>query len=88
MKPNVVIIHPADNVAIALEDIQQGGEVHLPDGGVIVAAADIAYSHKVALAEMPAGADVVKYGEVIGQTREEIRPGEWVHTHNLQTDEE
>lgn len=88
MKPNVVVIHPDDNVAVALADIAAGGAIQLPDGRSIEARTDIAFSHKVALVDIGEGADVLKYGEVIGQTRAAIEAGEWVHTHNLDVGEE
>ncbi|MBN1662672.1 MAG: UxaA family hydrolase [Deltaproteobacteria bacterium] len=86
MKPNVIIINPLDNVAIALEDISEGGDVRLPDGAPIRALAAIPYSHKVALTDIPEGENIVKYGEIIGKATETIHKGQWVHTHNLNID--
>ena len=83
MKPNVIIIHSRDNVAVALEDIPQGAAVHLPDGQAFAALALIPYSHKVALTDIASGAAIVKYGEVIGETKEDVGKGGWIHTHNL-----
>lgn len=83
MKPNVIVIHPADNVAVALEDIRAGQTVCLPDGRTFDALAAVPYSHKIALADIAAGAAIVKYGEPIGQTTEDCRRGDWIHTHNL-----
>lgn len=84
MNPNVVIIHEKDNVAIALEDIASGGSASLPGGGTLTAKGDIPYSHKIAIADLKAGDEIVKYGEIIGTAKEPIRRGEWVHTHNLE----
>jgi altronate dehydratase len=83
MKPNVIIINPADNVAVALEDIGPDAAVFLPDGNDITAVSAIPYSHKVALRDLGSGDTVIKYGEVIGHATAAIRKGEWVHTHNL-----
>ena len=49
MKPNVIVINPQDNVAVALEDIPEGGAVTLPGGDECTALERIPYSHKVAL---------------------------------------
>ena len=88
MKPNTVIIHPKDNVAVALEDIPRGAEVRLPDGRSFPAREDIPFSHKVLLVDLAAGADVIKYGEIISQVKKKLKRGKWVHTHNLDLVEE
>ena len=77
----MIRIHPDDNVAVALEDI--------PSGTVfqgIVARDDIPRGHKMALTALAAGDKVVKYGLPIGHAAEAIMAGQWVHTHNLDTD--
>jgi hypothetical protein len=83
VKHNALIINESDNVAVALEDIDKGKAVCLPDGRELTAEDDIPFSHKIALWELARGEDIVKYGEVIGQAGQDIRAGEWVHTHNL-----
>ncbi len=54
-------------------------EVALADGG------DVPRGHKRALADIPEGGLVVKYGRAIGHATRAIRAGEHVHTHNLAT---
>ena len=49
MNPNVLIINSKDNVAIALEDIPEGGTIKLPDGTELLALVDISFGHKVLL---------------------------------------
>ena len=83
MRPNVIVINPRDNVAIALEDIKKGEKVCLSDGREFAALADIPYSHKVALMDIALEAEVIKYGEIIGEAKEAISKGGWIHTHNL-----
>jgi altronate dehydratase len=83
MKPNVIIINEKDNVAVALRDIGSGETVILPDEREITALNDIPFSHKVALKDLARDEDIIKYGEIIGQAREDIKQGDWVHTHNL-----
>ena len=77
-------IHPMDNVAVALTPIGAGETVAV-EGAAVAARQDIPQGHKVALAPIAAGAEVVKYGCPIGRAKTDIRPGEWVHTHNLGT---
>lgn len=83
MNPNVVVINQKDNVAITLEDIVNGQKVNIPGREEIVAIADIPYSHKIALQDIERDADIIKYGEIIGQAKNFIKKGEWIHTHNL-----
>ena len=58
MKPNVIIIHPIDNVAITLEDIPKGEKIFLPDGAEMTTLEDIAYSHKVLLKDVSKGDNI------------------------------
>ena len=88
MKANVIIINPADNVAVALTDIGEGKRILIPDELEMEAVNDIPFSHKVALRDIGRGERIVKYGEIIGQARGDIEKGDWVHTHNLLVKEE
>jgi len=87
MKPNVTVIHARDNVAIALADIAAGAMVIEGPAVQYAATGEIPYSHKVAREDITEGADIRKYGEVIGQAGAPIRRGEWVHTHNITFDD-
>jgi altronate hydrolase len=44
---------------------------------------DVKLGHKIALAAIPAGQRVIRYGHSIGVATEPIAPGDWVHSHNL-----
>lgn len=83
MENNVILIHPGDNVAVAVRPIQAGEPVV---GGreAIVAVGDIPQYHKVSLSALRQGAPVIKYGEAIAVAKAPIMTGEWVHTHNLE----
>ena len=78
----LIQIHPEDNVAVALEAIAGGEALEL---GGLTAREEIQRGHKVALRDIPAGGDIVKYGCVIGLAREDIPAGAWVHVHNTRT---
>lgn len=80
MNARLLRITPQDNVAVALEPIIAGTPVF-----GITARVDIPRGHKIALAPIPAGANVIKYGQPIGHATEAIEPGSWVHVHNLRT---
>lgn len=76
-------IHATDNVATLLGDAEDSVEVRGEGGGTLALLEPIALGHKVALADIAAGAPVVKYGITIGSASRAIRAGEWVHLHNI-----
>ena len=82
---NAIRINPVDNVAVALSPIAAGEAVTV-DGAVVAAREDIPRGHKLALADLPAGTHVIKYGQPIGSLSAPVLAGGWVHTHNLATD--
>jgi altronate dehydratase len=84
---SALVIHPRDNVAVALKDLKQGETLVLADGRAVSLLSDVPFSHKVALADIGGGQEIIKYGENIGEAKEDIRRGQWVHTHNLTIDE-
>jgi altronate dehydratase len=73
-------LHPDDNVAIALTDLTAGTD--LADFGVVLQS-PIARGHKIALAAIPTGGVVRRYGQIIGAASADIAPGAHIHTHNL-----
>lgn len=80
----LIQIHPSDNVAIALSQIEPG-EVLTVSNRQITAAEAIPQGHKLALTPIPKNALIIKYGNPIGRATVAISPGTWVHTHNVQT---
>ncbi|MBR0190361.1 MAG: UxaA family hydrolase, partial [Clostridia bacterium] len=46
---------------------------------------DIPAGHKFALKDIKKGEYIIKYGEIIGRATEDIKAGEWVHTHNVKS---
>lgn len=82
--PEVLQVHPRDNVLVALRDLQAGETVDSPGRQLCVRSA-VPRGHKLAATAIAAGAAVRKYGWPIGLAREDIAPGEHVHTHNLAT---
>lgn len=78
-------INAADNVAVALADDLKKGETIDVEGVRITLREDIARGHKVALRDIAAGENIVKYGYPIGHATEPIPQGGWIHSHNLKT---
>lgn len=79
-RPPALRLHAADDVAVSLEQLIHG--TPLPDLGVDVVGL-IPPGHKVALRDLPTGAAVRRYGQIIGFASQPIRAGQHVHTHNL-----
>lgn len=81
-----VMLHPDDTVVTALDQMDQGDRLTVTLDGApvsVTVTGPIAYAHKVAVREMAPGDPVTKYGEVIGVASQPIRPGDWVHVHNV-----
>ena len=83
-RAKVVHISPEDNVVVAIAPIAKGDEIKVDDID-LVAAEDIPQGHKVAVAPIAAEGQVIKYGVSIGHTTEDVKPGQWVHTHDMKT---
>lgn len=79
-------INANDNVAVVLADVLTAGDVVEVDGQRVVVQQEVARGHKVALVDMCAGQQVVKYGYPIGHLTQAVKAGEWIHTHNLKSD--
>jgi altronate dehydratase len=78
----VVVISAADNVATALEALDEGRTIAI-GGTSIVVRRPIPSGHKVALRAIAAGGAVIKYGSPIGTATAAIEPGDHVHVHNV-----
>jgi len=85
MRENVLLIHPRDNVAVALRKLESGEKVRGKGIEEFPVLEEIPASHKIALRDIPAGEEIIKYGETVAVSTREIRKGEWVHTHNLES---
>jgi altronate hydrolase len=77
-------INPTDNVAVALTDLQKNESVTVDDK-TITLLSDIPAGHKFALSDIPANANVIKYGYPIGHAREDISEGDWVNEKTIKT---
>jgi altronate hydrolase len=81
---NALKINPADNVAVAIEELAQGERVTV-DGVEFELQESIPAGHKFALTAMEEGDKVVKYGYPIGRTLAPIRAGEWINEKKIRT---
>ncbi|MGA2591659.1 MAG: altronate dehydratase family protein [Bryobacteraceae bacterium] len=83
---SVIQLHATDNVAIARVPISAGSELKV-DGQALTVREPIPAGHKIALAHIPQGGIVRRYGQIIGRASQTIAPGSHVHTHNLAFEE-
>ncbi|HVG48312.1 MAG TPA: altronate dehydratase family protein, partial [Rubellimicrobium sp.] len=80
MTSAVIRLHPQDNVVIALADL--GAGTVLPELGSPLPG-PVPRGHKIAVAAIAPGQNVIRYGQIIGAATQPIQPGEHIHTHNL-----
>jgi altronate dehydratase len=78
----VLVLDERDTVAVATRGLLAGEMLEVGGTSVEVREA-IPFGHKVALTDMPRGAPVTKYGEMIGIATADIERGAHVHVHNV-----
>ncbi|MFD2922234.1 UxaA family hydrolase [Halobacillus naozhouensis] len=81
---NALQLNEKDNVAVALRTIKSGEMLSIQ--GVketIKVKESIAYGHKIAISFIDKEEKVIKYGECMGMSTEEIPPGYHVHVFNV-----
>lgn len=94
-KDNVVValrdIHPGERFCVPAgqnaidSESQQGNGTGAGGRNEITALEEIPAGHKMAVCDIPEGGEVIKYGYRIGNAKEPIRAGAWIHTHNIRT---
>ncbi|QWA12274.1 UxaA family hydrolase [Sodalis ligni] len=84
MSKRALLLNPKDNCVVALEDIAKGDEVNY-EGGEFTALHDVTLGHKLAIVDMESGAQVYKYGAIIGSATQTIGRGSHIHSHNLKS---
>lgn len=78
-----LIANSQDNVATARVEMPIGIILESKRGQVIVRS-EIPFGHELALASIPKGEHVGRYGERIGIATQDILLGEHVHSHKLE----
>ena len=76
----VIRLHASDNVIIALRDLSPG--TSLP-GLAQPLPQPVPRGHKIASTAIAEGAQVIRYGQIIGNATKPIAAGEHIHSHNL-----
>jgi Altronate dehydratase len=83
MTSNAILVDSRDSVATALRDLDEGDRLDVAGG--VTLREPVARGHKVAVADIGAGAPVIKFGFPIGTATQAIARGAHVHSHNMAT---
>lgn len=87
-KFRAIVINAKDNVATAVEAIASSADVAINIEGETVSVhvtEAIPFGHKFAIKDIRQEAAIVKYGQVIGLATKNIKVGQYVHIHNLES---
>ncbi len=74
-----VKIKDQDNVVVAVQDLKAGTKVM--EG--LTVNQNIPQAHKIALQDIPAGGEIIRYGVVLGYAIHDIKKGDWINEHML-----
>ncbi len=78
---NIIKLNKNDNVAVTTFEISP--QTKIASQG-IVSIDTIPFGHKICLKSINKGEPIIKYDQVIGFASKSIKPGEHVHSHNLE----
>lgn len=91
MSLRALIINPDDNMANLIGPGKKGDAVECTiecqsgDPLVVTLLDDIPANHKFAPVDIKAGAAIIKYGLDIGMASYDIKKGQYVHIHNIES---
>ncbi len=83
------LIDIKDNVVTVVADLEKEEQVLVKFQGkqtLYRCNQDILFGHKIAIADISQDDPVIKYGQIIGSASQNIKKGDWVHTHNVRDD--
>lgn len=84
MTTKYIILHEDDNCATSLAEIARNEELTI-ESRIIKINQKIPIGHKFALNKISKGELIRKYGQIIGRATEDIKIGDWIHTHNIRS---
>ena len=74
-------IHAADNVVVALNNLQAGEVVTIPEPISILQ--DVSQKHKIAITDLKKGEKVIQYGVIVGEVISDVKKGDVITTRNI-----
>src|ERR1035438_1465899 len=81
LRPLYVQVHPRDTVAIIVNEGGLRAGTRFDSGLTLVE--DVPEAHKVALIDIDDGAEIIRYGSVIGYAEGAVPKGSWVHEERM-----
>ena len=78
---NLIVLNKNDNVGVSQFIIPEKTKI---EGHEISTIDPIPFGHKVCLKTIKKGEPIIKYDQIIGFALDEIKPGQHVHSHNLE----
>ena len=78
---NLIVLNQNDNVGVSQFIIPEKTKI---EGHDISTLDPIPFGHKVCLKSINKGDPIIKYDQIIGFALNDIKPGEHVHSHNLE----
>ncbi|MGM0602042.1 MAG: UxaA family hydrolase [Bacillota bacterium] len=83
-----LLMDEKDNVATIFFETSENSQIRVlkKDGqekSLLESKEKIPFGHKIAVEDINKSEEIVKYGEVIGKASKNIKAGEYVHVHNL-----
>lgn len=82
---NIVVLSAADNVGVAVRDIEANEMAEARTGPSAMAREAIPLGHKIALRPIAAGEKIVRFGVPVGIATADIATGALVHVHNVRS---
>jgi altronate hydrolase len=83
MNNTTLLLHPSDNVGVALSDLESGQKVSLNDLEIEIQQF-VAAKHKFAIHDLAKGDDILMYGTIVGEATLDIPKGNAVTLGNIQ----
>jgi (2R)-sulfolactate sulfo-lyase subunit alpha len=87
--PEFLAHRDGDLVGVAVRDLEPGpatgGYLSGPASLSVQLSEPVPLGHKLALADIAAGQDIIEYGQRVGIATRDIRKGEHVHVHNVRS---
>ena len=82
MEQRTLMVQPADNVAVALQDLKAGEEMEV-NGVQIQLLDDVKAKHKFLLTDLKKGDKIIMYGVLVATTNEDLKRGNVITTANV-----
>jgi altronate hydrolase len=82
MKQKVLKVHPADNVIVALNDLEKGEKIQM-EGQEWTLQDKIPAKHKFLTSDLKAGEEIFMYGVIVGKAQTALPAGSLISTSNV-----